>query len=177
MLTSTELAQLGQWRAAEDDCRWKMGDFLKTKALAKADLRKVADAIQLSLKELQARITIATEVPDDRRDSAHSWSVYKVFVFGLEKPEHRWPLFQSRNEWTVEAAKAAVRRYKEDLGLIKPQGERKSTVRMVNFDDEAFRIKREDSGSYTITIYGVDETWEIEPAERNAKKSVILVTP
>jgi hypothetical protein len=94
---------------------WQQGDLLFAARLTESQYRKVAQQTHLSRDVLHEREQMARAFTPERRNLKVSWSVHKVLA-RIQDEDEQDRLLRSRNDWTVDAMRHAVRKWVEKTG-------------------------------------------------------------
>lgn len=131
----------------EDETLWAQGDLLVEAHLGRHEMKKLADIVQRKPQTLELRRRVAIETPREKRNPNHSWSIYAIFV-KIEDPATRWEMLFSRDSWTVNEARKAVR----EFTFGPPQPANNNIKRMV-VGDVLVRGHLKDDGSMDVTVW------------------------
>lgn len=169
MLTEELITQMKSLRNDEDNSLWKQGDLMRDHALSKAEMKKLAEILQLKVSTLNNRRMVSIETPEDKRKKEYAWSIYSKFAM-IDEPVIRWQLMFSRPSWTIDEATKVVQQQKRPTVQVKP-----ATSKYMIIDDIRIGAKLDDAGKLTVTV-SLGSSYDVD-VDQNDRKSIIVFTP
>lgn len=95
---------------------WRESDRLFVRNPTDDEYGRIALAAHVTAKTLKERANVARAIPPEDRNPEVSFSVHKAFVTLVRDPEKRRELLHSRDDWTIDSAREAVRELRNQNG-------------------------------------------------------------